>query len=215
MEEKIVIGATLAPFAMGQSHTWSPWLRHMQDHTYFAALELDDRGESVYKDMFEYAPYLHRWTFTYGDGRQIVTTANRGRHIAMGRNMIFDYAFDINADFVLMMDADIELLDDTIPKLLEVGQPVVGAYCPAFNMNGRQTDLPGDTRIHLATGCTLIHSQIFRSMRYTPLDDWGFQDELYQRFGVEQYVRHDAVVKHHPEAIPPLEDRGYDLRLHV
>jgi len=220
MNPSIVIGATLAPFAMSDPGVWGSWLRNPQPHKYFAALEVDKRGRGVYQDMIEYnyEPLTH-WTYHYGDGREQVTSANRGRHIAMGRNMIFDFAIEYRADYVLMMDADVILQDDTIPKLLEVVEEtsvnVVGAYCPAFAMDGvREIDFPGDTRIHLATGCTLISSHVFTKLRYGPMDDWGFQADCLRFLNEYQYVRRDAVVPHFPDAIPPLEDRGYDLRMH-
>lgn len=213
---RILIGTTLTSFAMRQEETWKPWTRHGEEHDRFAAIEA-----SPFSSEEDLIPYLkmhdHLKDFRYytlDDGREKVTTANRGLHIAMGRNVILDYAEINGYDYVLMMDADIEMEPDTIDKLLEVGSHVVGAYCSTFNQNGELASMfpMGEVRYHLATGCTLIEREVFTKIRYRPADDWGFMEDC-ERLGYLHKVRHDAPVKHYPEHIPPLEARGYDLSL--
>lgn len=218
---KILIGATLTKFAMNaHADIWGAWLMNKQERDfdkgleigYFAALELDAAGFGPFEKLFRSYLGVEYWTYQYDDKRMFVSTANRGRHIAAGRNMVFDYAWEHDYDYVLMMDADISLRDDTIDKLLEVDHPVVGAYCSTFCQDGPNVEgKPGDVRAHLATGCTLIHKDVYRAIRYGPADDWGFMFNCKDQLDIQHYVRHDAIVTHYPVAIPPLESRGHDL----
>lgn len=225
----IVVGTTLTTFAMRQPETWQRWLRGIGGDPQvkpFAAIEFslsfasDTHAESTFGDFWPLLAKLDDaggewWSYSMVDGRREVATVNRGRHIAMGRNMIFEYALKAGATHVLMMDADIEMPPYTIERLLELNAPVAGAFCRTFNQSGpRVGRYPADWNVqhHLATGCTLYSQEVFNRLRWSCYDDWGMK-EMCEMYGYEHIVRHDTEVYHYPQHIPPLEQRGYDLSL--
>jgi hypothetical protein len=198
---------------------------------YFAALELDSGGvtwpfiEVMNQVLAKNGSW---WFFTLHDGRTSVTTANRLHHIITGRNLVQDYAVGNGHDWVLFLDADMQPPPDAIPKLLELDWPVVGGHVPTYGLSGPRPYLslqPGrdqypeswDVQIHMNTaGFLMVRRDIFRKVRWRVDPDLGMTDDpCYHadtdRLGYPTFVRHDVVGRHYPEALPALEQRGYDL----
>jgi hypothetical protein len=78
-----------------------------------------------------------------------------------------------------------------------------------------------DVRAHMNTaGFLLAHRNVYSRLTWRWDGQAGMTDDpCYHRdaidlLGVDTHVRHDLVGSHWPEAIPPLEERGYDLRIH-
>jgi hypothetical protein len=66
----------------------------------------------------------------------------------------------------------------------------------------------------------LIRRDLLRFVRWRWDLDAGMSDDPCMHYdaktfhGVETLVRHDCVGQHHPESIPSIEQRGYDLTVH-
>ncbi|WP_213451575.1 hypothetical protein [Rhizomonospora bruguierae] len=227
----IVVGATMTGFATGRPETCLSWLRtaealadsHPDGVRFFAALELDGRGRPPFEPVFN---RLHRlggewWTFTLDDGRTEVTSGNRYSHICAGRNLITDYALSAGASHILHLDADMCPPPDALPKLLTLDHPLVGGEVPTYNLRGPAVaQYPFRVESHMNTaGFLLVERSVFRRLRWRWDMDAGMSDDpcyhadARELLGVETYVRKDVIGRHWPENIPPLEGRGYDLRV--
>jgi hypothetical protein len=174
----------------------------------------------------------YQWTFELDDGRTQVTTANRLRHITLGQNLATDYALSHpDCTHLLFLAADMEPPANTLPKLLGVDHPLVGGNVPTYCLTGPQAyrnersvhDFPPDwdVRIHMASAAfILIERDLLRFIRWRWDLDAGMSDDPCLHYdartfhGVETLVRHDCVGRHHPESIPAIEQRGYDLTVH-
>jgi hypothetical protein len=219
---KVLVCTTLTTYAMQDPRLWGSWLAASQcADSYFAAIETDARGLAPFEPL---VAQLHNrtgriWEFRLDCGREQVTQANRQTHIATGQNLCAEYAMQHDYTHILMVGADTEPPSDVIPKLLEVDYPVVGAECPVYALSGPQHKVNGvECEIKLATGCMLIERSIFKTLRWAPQrdaglsDDWHYQWQCQQFFGVPHVVRKDCVAKHYPEAINAVEDR-YDTKV--
>jgi hypothetical protein len=78
-----------------------------------------------------------------------------------------------------------------------------------------------DVRQHMASAAfILIRRDLLRFVRWRWDLDAGMSDDPCLHYdartfhGVETLVRHDCVGRHHPESIPAIEARGYDLTVH-
>jgi hypothetical protein len=207
---------------------------------YFAAIETDARGLEPFVPLLERMAEIdgYQWTFELDDGRTQVTTANRLRHITLGQNLATDYALAAGASHLLFLAADLEPPADCLTKLLEVDHPLVGGHVPTYCLDGPDWNTergwhagrvgqmtqpkPGmDVRAHMASAAfVLIRRDLLRFVRWRWDLDAGMSDDpcLYHdalRFhAVAGLVRHDCVGRHHPESIPSIEQRGYDLTVH-
>jgi hypothetical protein len=208
---------------------------------YFAAIETDARGLEPFVPLLERMAEIdgYQWTFELDDGRTQVTTANRLRHITVGQNLATDYALSHpDCTHLLFLAADLEPPADTLPKLLEINWPIVGGNVPTYCLDGpslntpetyaRQdlVDLPmsfpaADWRVHMASAAfILIRRDLLRFVRWRWDLDAGMSDDPCMHYdartfhGVETLVRHDCIGQHHPESIPAIEQRGYDLAVH-
>lgn len=172
------------------------------------------------------------WWFDVDDGRNMVTSANRLHHICAGRNLIQDYALGTGAEWILFLDADMRPPGDAILNLLDLDYPVCGGEVPTYALSGPVRTEPGNRRLtlggeqypfpvqeHMNTaGFLMVRRDIFRKVRWRVDPDAGLTDDpCYHEdctaLGYPTYVRKDVVGKHFPVAIPPLEQRGYDLRV--
>lgn len=79
---------------------------------------------------------------------------------------------------------------------------------------------PFPVQQHMNTaGFLLVAREVFRRLRWRWDMDAGMSDDpcyhadARDHLGVETYVRKDCIGRHWPESIPPLEGRGYDLRV--
>lgn len=239
---KILVASTMCTFAVKHpDHRLSQsWLAPLDTPAgvtlrYFAALELDPGGAmdpfwSVIRSI-EAKPVSDWWWYTLADGRTSITTANRLHHICAGRNLIQDYAVGNGFDWILFLDADMEPPRDALTKLLDLDWPIVGGHVPTYALSGPSVDRrlqyegrkpypdSWDVQVHMNTaGFLLVRRDVFRYNRWRTDPDEGMTDDpCYYAdaaaLGYPTFVRHDCVGRHYPEAIPPLEDRGYDLSI--
>lgn len=231
----IAVCSTLAAFAMRDEDIWGAWLynavamkdSHPDGVTFFAAIEVDARGEEPFH------PLMHRlnelggewWTFMLDDGRTEVTTGNRLRHICMGQNLCSDYASSPGITHMLFLAADCCPPADAIPKLLEVDYPYVGGHVSTYCLDGIRAIDPRwegmDIRTHMPTAAfMLLRRDVYKRLRWRwdietgESDDPAYWRDARELLGVEAVVRHDVVGRHFPEAIGPIESRGHDLKVH-
>jgi hypothetical protein len=233
----IVCGATLTTFAVldpDRAYLWDAWLRGAEEVQesvdgpvrYFAAIQVDARG------LAPFGPLLDRltavggewWAYSLDDGRETVTQANRGRHITMGQNLIAEYATSVGASHLLHLAADCEPPTDVLPKLLEVGQPLVAAECSTYCMTVGREPLPSFTEFPvvgppITAACLLVERALFKRLRWRFDPDLGMSDDpsytldAQEFFGVTALTRTDEVALHHPAAIGAIEHRfpGLDM----
>jgi hypothetical protein len=241
----IVVGTTLTTFAMSKDEDlWGSWfhnheaIKSTHKVKYFAAIEIDVRG------IEPFFPFLEKllsiggeyWEFSYNDKRTSVDSTNRIRHIAMGRNVIQDYALTLDeagedVTHILHLDADMRVPDDTIPKLLEMNHPIVGGdVWETYRCTGPKVDkYPFPVEQHQNTaGFLMMGRQLFSRVRWradfnksmTAPDNPELQRPMTEEpcmyadtlaLGFPWYVRKDLTGVHYPAQVPPLEDRGYSL----
>lgn len=233
--KKVLVGATLAAFAMKDKGYWGSWLdpdfvrsayawTHETDIDveFFGALELDRRGDQPFLPLMRELLDLDGWwwTFSLDDGRHEVTTESRLRHIAMGQNVLAERAVSGGYSHLLLLGADTVPPADVIERLLEVCTrefPVVGAEVPSYGLVGDPVCGMSEYSLtrKLATGCLMIDvNMVFNELglrwRLVPgsglSDDFQFQADLL-RAGYDQVVREDVVCRHYPEHISPIEHR--------
>lgn len=237
----IVVGTTLAAFAMERRDRWASWLthaRHMIDMwpepvQFFASLQVDARGIDPFAPLIDWLDAIggRWWTYSLDDGRTEVTTGNRLRHITFGQNLVNDWAMEHGASHLLFLAADLEPDPDAIPKLTEVGWPIVGGHCDTYCLDGPTlhefmaaypawTDAPmlpqrlvDALKVHMATAAfVLLERQAFTRVRWRYDLDRGMTDDpcLHHdclALGWPTLVRWDCVGLHHPRAIGAAETR--------
>lgn len=227
----IVVGTTLAAFAMANRETWASWLdtaeglqKAAPDRLkFFAAIELDGR------EMEPFGPLVSRlqeldsdwWTFSLDDGRTSVTGENRLRHITMGQNLVSEYSSHIGASHLLFLAADLRPPADALPKLLEVDWPLVGGEVRTYCLSGPPVaGYHFPVQEHMPTAAfVLISRAVFKRLRWRADRDLGMSDDpsyhhdAEQLLGVRARVRKDVVGRHFPESIGPIETRfpGRDM----
>jgi hypothetical protein len=237
----VLVGTTLAAYVMDQQDTWSAWLRNAEAMRnsyddvvdFFTAIEVDARG------LAPFAPLLARlhdvagsyWTWCLDDGREEVTTTNRLRHITVGQNLVNDRACEGSYSHMLFVAADCEPPTDVLPKLIEVGMPIVAAHSPTYNLPWRSVEvgefgnrlaaLPVWTSVTpdvlvFSAACVMLEREAFRKLRWRWDRDAGMTDDPCLQYDAwydhrwPTLVRHDVVTKHYPEMIPAIEHRGHD-----
>jgi len=224
----IVVATTLTHFAMGSPDAWASWLINAEairashpEVRYFAAIETDARGLDPFAPLTDHPDLDDHWTYQLDDGRTQVSTANRLRHITMGQNLATDYALSAGATHLLFLAADLEPPADALTKLLELDHPLVGGHVPTYCLTGPPADgypAEWDVQVHMATAAfVLIRRDLLQVLRWRWDIDAGYSDDpclhhdARKFHGVETLVRHDCVGRHHPEHVPPIDRRGYDL----
>lgn len=227
----LVVGATIAAFAMDQEETWGYWLRNaeevqrsVEDHVqYFCAIQVDARGLEPFKPLIDRLEQLgaEYWTYSLDDGRTAVTSANRIRHICFGRNLVVDYAVERQASHILYLDADCFPPFDVLPKLLEVEHPLVAGFIPTYGIVGEL--IPNQPFPLMDTwasaGCILAASEVFTQIRWRwnmnpPMtDDPCYYRDAKELLNIRMVVRKDVVARHYPEAIGPIETRGHNMEV--
>ena len=143
----VIVGSTLAAFAMTREDAWSSWLNdaeqiiasHPDGVRYFAALQLDARG------LEPFAPLLDRladiggehWLYSLDDGRTEVNMTNRWRHITFGQNLVMDFCqADLAVSHCLFLAADTAVPPDIIPRMLEMDHPLVAPFLTTYELRG-------------------------------------------------------------------------------
>jgi len=238
MEAMIVVGTTCAPWKCNGRGELA-WLDNAEDMIadakgagheldFFAALEVDGRGLTPYKQL------QHRlildldgnfWTFSLDDEAEIVESSNRLVRICMGRNLVTEYAMAQGASHILFLDTDTRVPGDSISKLLEVDHPVVGGNVGAYCMSGPVVlDDRGRAKHKFrveehwnTAGFLLVRREVFKVLRWRwSIDDGMTDDPAYQGdqqvwgFG-QTWVRKD-VQGEHVEPLVPVEERDEEAR---
>lgn len=236
----MLVATTLAAYVMDQEDTWSSWLRNARELRasnpdgvdFFAAIEVDARAGEPFAPLFTRLNELDGgdggswWTYRLDDGRTEVTTANRLRHITFGQNLTMDRACAGDYSHLLFLAADCTPPPDAVPRLLEVSEHVVGAYCPTYGLplrpvTGRPyalgTAVTPDV-LAFSAAAVMFDREAFRFLRWRwdrdvgMTDDPCMQHDVYAR-GWRIYVRPDVVTRHYPQAIGAVETRGHDMRV--
>jgi hypothetical protein len=226
----IVLGTTLAAFAMNDRDTWGAWLYTIDqlrarghDIQPFAAIEIDGRGLAPFAPLLERLREVHgeHWTYSLDDGRTRVSTVNRLRHLTMGQNLVSSYASDVGASHLLFCAADcappVEL-DELLALRHGYVGPEISTYC-----------LPGEDHVEghpgvqrqsfLSVACVLIEREVFTRLRWRTDRDLGMSDDpsyaydVQDLFGIDAWCHKGVRARHYPEAIGPIESRGHDLRV--
>lgn len=231
----IVVATTLTTFAMDDEEVWGSWLLNANEIAasvddevvYFCAIETDRRGIEPFAPLIEAMRAIDtpafQWTYHLDDGRDTVTTANRLRHLTLGQLICSGYATDAGASHMLFLAADLEPPPDCLPKLLEVDHPLVGGhvstYCQGIG-DPTLAEYPAEWDVReqaMTAAFVLIDRSLFKVVKWRSdpelgmTDDPSFTYDAETFHGVRTLVRRDVVGRHHPESIPPIEGRGYDL----
>lgn len=226
----IVLGTTLAAFAMDRRDTWGAWLYTLEDmrelgHDVqpFVAIEVDGRGLAPFTPLLDRLREAHgeHWTFALDDGRVRVTTSNRLRHLTMGQNLVTEYATAHGATHLLFCAADCAPPADLV-KLLEMRHPLVGPEVRTYCLSGPAVDgydFPVQRHM-LSAACVLIERSVFKRLRWRvdpdlgTTDDPSYELDARELLGVASYCRKDVSARHFPESIGAIESRGHDLRVY-
>jgi hypothetical protein len=233
---RIVVGTTLAAFAMENEEIWSSWLANADAMrlyaatedarlNFFAAPELDGRGLVPFKPLVDRLQELGGtyWPWRLDDGRTEVTTANRLRHITTGQNFVVEYANSVDADWLLFLAGDTRAPDDVIPKLLELNHPLCGPEIPTYCLTGSRVpgyDFPVEEQL-ISAAAIFIRRDVFKRLRWRydaeagMSDDPAYRHDAWTLMGVKSYVRKDCVARHFPESIGPVESRYPGRDMHV
>lgn len=225
----IVVGTTIAAFAMDREDAWASWMRNaeaIQAHAaaighevrYFAAIEVDGRG------LEPFGPFLDRlaaiggeyWTYSLDDGRSEVTMTNRWRHITFGQNMNMDYC-QANHDIshLLFVAADTMCSDDVMPRMLEMNHPIVAPFIDTYGLRGPVVpEYPYHVESAMASAAAIFMArEVFRLIRWRwdldagSSDDPCFYHDTQTYLGIPTYVRHDVKAEHFPRCIGPYDTR--------
>lgn len=233
----IVVGTTLASFAMSERDAWRSWLRHASrqqamaadaghELRHFAALQLDARGIAPFEPLLEELAELggEYWTYMLDDGRTAVTMTNRWRHITFGQNLVVDYC-QANPDVshLLFLAADCTASSDVVPRMLEMDHPLVAPYITTYGLRGPKVDrYPFHVEEAMASAAAIfIARDVFRRIRWRwdldagMSDDPCFHHDAATLLGVPTYVRHDVIARHYPEAIGAYDTRFDPAELEV
>jgi glycosyltransferase involved in cell wall biosynthesis len=224
---KIVIGATAAGHKGPHADHWlkqAQALRQATPHPvdYFLAAEVQPDGierrlDSVVAQVRELGGSV--WTYLIDDGSQRITSGNRLLRICQGRNLVIEYALRTGADWVLFVDADIEIAPDTIVRMLELDHPFCGFAVPGYGLSGPTfagPDFPVQVYQNTA-GAWFVHRSLFRRFRWLWDPDDGLTDDpatyrvIRDQLKCEQRNRLDVIGRHPP--LRSFEHRSADLGL--
>lgn len=187
----IVIGTTIATFAMSKQDTWKAWLYNAAeqkaqaaalgiDVKHFASIQIDARGLEPFQPFIDELTKLggEYWVYSLDDGRSQITMTNRWRHITMGQNLVFDYCQAIpDCTHLLFMAADASAPGDIISKMLEMNHPLCAPYMSTYQLRGTQVVTnrrtgqfyPPEWGVEDAmasAACIFIGREVFRKIRW-------------------------------------------------
>ncbi len=211
---KIVVGATAAGHKGAQA---LHWLRHAQamrnatphEVDFFFAAETQPDGLEPRLQPVEAAVRALGgvvWRFMLDDGAARIDGGNRLVRICEGRNLVIEYAMRSGAQWVLFVDADIEMPPDVLLRLLEVDHPFAGFSVPSYVLSGPPVPgyaFPVQTYMNSA-GAWLVHRSLFRRFRWLTDPDDGLTDDpatyrlIRDQLHCEQRNRLDVVGLHLP-----------------
>lgn len=222
----IVIGTTIAAFAMSEPDAWSAWLKRAAAHKlshpegvrHFAAIEVDARGIEPFGPLIERLELLggEYWTYSLDDGREVVSMTNRWRHIVAGQNLVMDYCqADADVSHLLFLAADCSPNSDVIPRMLEMDHPLVAPFVSTYALRGPRVErYPYPVEDAMASAAAIfIARDVFRRIRWRwdldagMSDDPCFHHDAKELLGIPTYVRHDCTARHYPDSIGAYDTR--------
>jgi hypothetical protein len=222
----VVIGTTLAAFAMDRPETWKAWTYHAEEIKasypagvqYFAAIQVDARGLDPFLPLLDRLQEIggDYWTWMLDDRRTQVTTLNRLRHITTGQNLVTDFCCTADCSHLLFMAADCEPPADVLPKMLEMDYPLCAPFIPTYCIRGTPVEgrYPFPVEDAMASAAAIfIAREVFRQVRWRWDRDKGMSDDpCYHHdakhfLGIPTFVRMDCRAKHYPECIGAVETR--------
>ena len=198
---------------------------------FFAAFELDKRGEDIFSEVINQLNDVNGeyWTYSINDKQEKVTFLNRWIRIETGRNLIREFAQRarvvggnhwgedcqkdnigvMNYDAILYVDSDMILDVETIEKLFEVDHPMVSVDVSEYGLRGDSVSENPRIEEHWNTaGMLLVNSPTFYDVSWSHnaylnlSDDPTFQYQA-QRLGHGQtWVRKDIKAKHTGQLVP-------------
>jgi len=202
------------------------WLRHSREiknvfknADFFVSIEIDNSGLDPFLDILRALGNVggKYWTYTINDHIKSVGSQNRWIRIETGRNLIREYAqretwsenFEeqhlgpkVKYDAILFVDSDIVITPEIVKNLLEINNPVVGAYVDGYGLKGEKVDGFDNLQYGGATIATLLVNSPayfylpFHHNSYMKInDDFTLQNTLESQFG-KIIVRTDTLAIH-------------------
>lgn len=239
----ILVGTTMAAWKYegreGAAHAWllngEEMIESDKDVAFFAAFEVDARGIAPFQPTIDRLLELHAagahhvqwWTFSIDDHVDEIDSNTRLVRICEGRNLITDYAMRHRASEILFLDSDTRVQGDCIPKLREVGWPIVGGRVGNYCQHGEVVThhpehgypFPFPVQRHWNTaGFLWVSRFLFRRLRWRyDLEAQMTDDPCYDldagALGYPTLVRHD-VNGEHLDYLVPVEKRPGDRTYH-
>lgn len=238
---KLLIATTMVSWKC-KSNEHLDWLLNRHDIKkkfpnveFFASLELDKEELHPFREVLIALGEVggKYWTYKINDHIKHVGSQNRWIRIETGRNLIREFAQretwseedrdhtmdpKIVYDAILFVDSDMLLNVETIEKLLEVDNQVVGATVPGYDLVGKDIDGYDNLQYDGATIATLLFNAPsyftvpFHHNSYIKInDDFSMQDLVRKLVG-PIIVRKDAVI-HHKGRLIPVEHRQIPDRM--
>ena len=217
----IVIGTTIATFAMSKQDTWKAWLYNAEeqkakakalgiDVKHFASIQVDARGLEPFQPFIDALTELggEYWVYSLDDGRSHITMTNRWRHITFGQNLVFDYCQAIpDCTHLLFMAADASAPPNIIAKMLEMNHPLVAPYMSTYQLRG--TPVVTNDRTHqfyppewgvevamASAACIFIGREVFRAIRWRWDNDLQMSDDPCLHHDAETLLGIKTYVRH-------------------
>ena len=224
---RIIVGATAAGHKFREAARWLTHAQAMRAATphavdFFLAMEVQPDGLEPRLDGAAAqvtASGGSVWKFLVDDGSERITNGTRMIRICEGRNLVTEYAVRTRADWVLFVDADIEIPPDVLTKLLALQHPFCGFKVDGYCLSGPAVagyDFPVQVYQNTA-GAWFLHRSLFRRFRWLWDPDDNLTDDpatyriIRDQLGCEQRNRCDVRGMHGP--LIPFEARGSDARV--
>ena len=224
---RIVVGATAAGHKVADAGRWLEHAEAMRAATphevdFFLAAEVQPDGLEPRLDGL--AARVRSlggavWKFMIDDGADAIDGRLRLLRICEGRNLVAEFALRTGADWLLFIDADIEVPADVLVRLLELGHPFCGFKVASYCLSGPPVagyGFPVETYQNTA-GAWFVQRSLFRRFRWLWDPDDGLTDDpatyrlIRDQLGVEQRNRLDVSGVHAP--LVPFEARPADRRV--
>jgi len=213
-----VIGTPLVGWKCDRNEHMT-WLKHRKEIqqrfpnvTFFAALELDNRGLDPFQEIIDAVQVY--WTYTINDYEATVTSENRWIRIETGRNLVREYAQRGTFDAVLYVDSDINLTVEMIEKMFEVDHPLVGINVPEYVQHGPVVNEQPRIEEHWTTaGMLLVNAPAYYELPWSHNRNLQLSDDpTFQRLSEQigygnTWVRKDLNA-HHEGLLCAVENRN-------
>lgn len=214
---RILIGSTLVAWKCDKNEHLE-WLKNRKEikekfpnAVFFVSLELDSRGLNPFLELLQQIKEVggEYWTFMINDKRRIVSSQNRWIRMETGRNLIREFAQmntwpedgrlekygpRIYFDSILFVDSDIEINVETIEKMLEVDNYLVGVEIPEYNLKDKPTIAL------MLINAPKYFDLPFYDNRYEMInDDKKFIKEAEKKFGSTYLIKGVKINKKHSQ----------------